>query len=1079
MKKATGWQSAYSFIPYHMFSHPRGIDMMRMCIAVALVQLSLIAMAAGQTGTLQSSFRTPADTVHPWVYWVWMDGNVSREGATADLEAMKRVGIGGVIIMEVNVGIPQGSVKFMSPEWRQHFKYVVAEAERLGLQITLMTGPGWTGSGGPWVTPEQGMQHLVTSTTTVSGPKHFEDVLPRPARRPAFFGDGALPPALEKEKNDFYRDVAVLAYPTPSGEERIAGIDEKALYVRAPYSSQTSVPSFIPSPAHYPATPPGGAIDQSLILDLSDRIASGGKFIWDVPEGDWTILRLGRTSTGANTRPAPVPGLGLESDKLDTAALNAHFDAFIGTLLRELGPRNSSLAGGWKMLHIDSWEMGAQNWSGAFREEFRNRRGYDLLKYLPVLTGSVVGNREISERFLWDLRQTVQELILQNHAGHLKELGRRNGFGLSIEPYDMTPCADMSLGSLADVPMCEFWLYGFNTSHSVIEAASIAHTCGQTVVAAESFTSSDLEHWDAYPGSMKVLGDWAFCAGVNRFVFHRYQHQPWLNLRPGMTMGPYGVHWERTQTWWDLAPGYHTYLSRCQLMLRQGLSVADVCYLVPEGAPQVFRPPASAVRGNPPDRRGYNFDGCAPEVLIARMSVQNGELVLPDGMRYNVLVLPDRETMTPVLLRKVKRLIEEGATVIGRPPGKSPGLSGYPECDREVSEIAGQVWGDCDGVQVTEHAFGKGKVIWVRSRESEADSLPAFSADDEPGGLMRLEASPTALHAGLSRQRTKADGKGNPEREQYCEFGLVEKVLYGKGLQPDFETQAQLRYTHRRVAQTDIYFIANPEDHVVTAQCKFRVSGKQPEIWDPVEGDVRELPEFTDRDGRTSTVLRFEPHQSMFVVFAQTSGKKHPAGGNFRQFNDGSIVRGPWEVTFDSTWGGPGSMQFQDLDDWSTRKEDGVRFFSGVATYKKTFDLPAEASAMLSSGEGGRSGVWLDLGEVKNLASVRLNGRDLGVLWTPPWRVNIGPAVRSKGNVLEVSVANLWRNRLVGDERLPQDAEFADGGNILRWPEWLAKGEPRPSSGRFSFSTWRHFTEDSPLLPSGLIGPVRIIQPLP
>jgi hypothetical protein len=829
--------------------------MMKKLIIVAFLLLSLTACAAGETGGLLSSFRTPSDTVRPWVYWVWMDGNISREGITADLEAMRRAGIGGVIIMEVNVGIPQGSVKFMSPEWRQHFKHAVTEAERLGLEITLISGPGWTGSGGPWVKPEQGMQHIVSSSTNVNGPIHFDGTLPQPARRPAFFGDGLLPPGPEKQKNDFYLDVAVLAYPTPSDGDSISGIDEKALYVRAPYSSQTSVPSYIPSFAHYPATHAGGTINQSHIVNLSHRITTGGKLSWDVPEGKWTIVRLGRTSTGANTRPAPVPGLGLECDKLDTAALNVHFDAYIGALLRECGPRNASTDGGWKMLHIDSWEMGAQNWTGTFREEFRSRRGYDLLNYLPVLAGPVVESREISERFLWDLRRTVQELILQNHAGHLKELGRRNGFRLSIEPYDMTPCADMSLGSIADVPMCEFWLYGFNTSYSVIEATSIAHTSGRPVVAAEAFTSTDQEHWDAYPGSMKVLGDWALCAGVNRFVFHRYQHQPWVNLRPGMTMGPYGVHWERTQTWSDLAPGYHTYLSRCQLMLRQGLSVADVCYLVPEGAPQVFRPPSSAVRGNPPDRLGYNFDGCAPEVLMSRVSVRNGDLVFPDGMRYHLLVLPERETMTPALLRKVKRLVEEGATIIGPRPAKSPGLSEYPECDTEVSKIADQMWGNCDGIHITEHAFGKGRVVWMRSPGSDNDSLSGGSARIKSGRLMRLEASSTAVDAGMFRRRVDADGTGKAEPEQYGDFALVEKILRKDGVQPDFETDALLRYTHRRAGETDIYFVANPEDHVVSATCMFRVNGKQPELWDPVRGDVRNLPEFTDDHSRTSIVL--------------------------------------------------------------------------------------------------------------------------------------------------------------------------------------------------------------------------------
>jgi hypothetical protein len=408
-----------------------------------------------------------------------MDGNLSREGITGDLEAMKRAGIGGVIIMEVNVGIPRGPVKFMSEEWREHFKHAVAEAERLGIQITLISGPGWTGSGGPWVTPEQSMQHIVGSSIHVKGPMKFDGTLPRPLRRPAFFGDGKLPPESEKAKDEFYRDIVVLAFPAASRTDSLTDIDEKALYIRAPYSSQPGVRPFIPSPAEYPGSPPGTTLPSTRAVNISDCLSPDGRLSWNVPDGEWTIFRFGRTSTGANTRPAPLPGVGLECDKLDTAALNAHFDAFIGTLIHDVGPRKSSAEGGWTMLHIDSWEMGAQNWTPAFREEFRSRRGYDLLPYLPTVTGAIVDNREISERFLWDLRQTANELVLQNHADRLKQLGRKCGFGLSIEPYDMTPCADMSLGSIADVPMGEFWLYGFSTTHSVIEAASIAHTCGR------------------------------------------------------------------------------------------------------------------------------------------------------------------------------------------------------------------------------------------------------------------------------------------------------------------------------------------------------------------------------------------------------------------------------------------------------------------------------------------------------------------------------------------------------------------------------------------------------------------------
>ncbi|MBK7257797.1 MAG: glycosyl hydrolase [Ignavibacteriae bacterium] len=945
--------------------------MPRLCTALLLTLFLSLSGFAGTTADLKKGFATPPDSVRPWVYWVWMDGNLTKEGITADLEAMKRAGIGGMIIMEVNVGIPQGPVEFMSPVWRQHFKHVVKEAERLGLEISLITGPGWTGSGGPWVKPEQGMKHIVGMPTVVTGPRRFDDTLARPQRRPAFFGDGLLPPAREQEKNAYYRDLMVLAYPTPAPTAPIPGIDEKAFYTRAPYSSQPTVPSFFPTFAQYPAPVAGTTIDPARVIDITGSFGADGKLHWDVPAGSWTIMRLGATSTGSNTRPAPVPGLGLECDKLDTNALNAHFDAFFGTLIREIGPRDLSAQGGWKMVHIDSWEMGAQNWTGAFREEFRQRRGYDLLPYLPAITGATVGSREISERFLWDLRQTVQELVLQNHAGHLKTLGQRHGFTLSIEPYDMNPTSDMSLGSVADVPMCEFWMYGFHTSYSVIEATSIAHTTGRSVVGAEAFTSADTEHWDAWPGSMKVLGDWAFAQGVNRFVFHRYQHQPWNSVKPGVTMGPYGVHWERTQSWWDLAPGYHTYLSRAQFMLRQGLAVADVCFLVGEGAPQVFQAPRSALRGNPPDRTGYRFDACAPEVLMARASVHNGDIVFPDGMRYRVLVLPDRETMTPALLRKVKALVAAGATVIGPPPLRSPALSGYPACDDEIAAL------------------------------------------------------------------TK---------------------------------DALLRYGHRRLGDADIYFVANPSGIALDAECTFRVAGKQPECWDPVTGTTRVLHDITISGGRTKARIRFEPHQSFFIVF-NAPAVAQPGRRVMRETVLAHRIKGPWEVTFSPSWSGPGTMKLDALSDWSENRMDSIRYFSGIATYRKTFDVPGPLRVGKESGD-----VYLDLGVVHDMARVRLNGKDLGIVWTPPMRVSTAGALRAKGNVLEIDVANRWRNRLVGDERFAADAEYGPFGNIVRWPEWLTSGGARPSTGRAAFASWRHFTASTPLLPSGLLGPVQLMM---
>jgi len=1045
---------------------------------VLLAAAALLAAACGPgtpgrgpSDELAAGFANPPDQARPWVYWMWMDGNLSREGITADLKAMRAAGLGGVVICEVNVGVPRGPVEFMSPEWRGLFKHVVREAERLGLEVTLNAGPGWTGSGGPWVKPEQSMQHIVAASVDVAGPSRFDAELPRPARRPAFFGEGGLPREIKAAMDGFYRDVAVLAFPTPVSGHPITDIDEKALFVRAPYSSQPGVRPFLPSPAEYPGLPAGAAIDPARILDLTDKLTADGRLAWDVPAGRWTVLRFGRTTTGANTRPAPVPGLGLECDKLDAAAFDAHYDAFVGALLREIGPRRTDGQAGWTTLHIDSWEMGAQNWTGAFREEFLKRRGYDLLPFLPAVTGRPVKDMETSERFLWDLRQTASELVLENHALRLKELGRRDGFRLSIEPYDMTPCADMTLGSAADVPMGEFWLSGFNTAHSVVEAAGIAHTNGRTVVAAESFTSDDREAWQAHPASMKALGDWAFTAGVNRIAFHRSQHQAALQIRPGMTMGPYGVHWERTQTWWDLVPAYHAYLSRCQFLLRQGLPVADVCFLVAEGSPHVFRPPASALRGDPPGPAGAAFDGCPPETLIASAAVKDGRIVFPDGMSYRVLILPERETMTPGLLRKVRDLVTAGATVIGPRPRKSPSLAGYPECDAEVERLAAEIWGDCDGVKVTEHPFGLGRVIWVRAEE------PPGSADSDASSQA---GTPPAVPAETSNSERATWSVGAPpldEPGQYGDFAVVTRVLDRMSVLPDFSSDVPLRWIHRCDGATEIYFVANPEPRAVDATPVFRVSGLRPELWDPIEGTNRGLAQYTASEGRTAVPLRFEPHQSFFIVFREAALPSADtvvvpdAGANFPLPVEIASLEGPWDVAFDPKWGGPEKITFEALVDWSRRPEAGIKYYSGTAAYAKSFDLPR---AVTDAAKSGR--VWLDLGTVKNIAGVRLNGRDLGVVWCDPWRVEITEAVKPTGNRLEIRVANLWPNRLIGDEQEPPDAEYAPGGNLSRWPEWLLKGEPRPSAGRLTFSTWKHYDKDSPLLPSGLLGPVKVLH---
>jgi len=1058
------------------------------CLLIGLAAGVSRATEPNSSDSLTQLFNQPPPSARPWVYWYFMDGNLTHDGMMADLQSMKKAGIGGAIFLEVNLGIPRGPVDFMSPEWQDLFADAVHEADRLGIQIALASGPGWCGTGGPWIKPDLAMQDLVASETNVVGPATFSAVLPRPLPRDPYFGEQTLTPELKEQWENYYRDVAVLAFPTPD-DARIDDIGEKALYYRDPYSSRPGTKPFLPAPAVFPALPANECIGHVVVL--TKRMSPDGRLVWDVPPGKWTVMRFGCTLTGQTTRPAPRPGLGFETDKFDRAALDAHYAAYIQKLLLR-AETHTNAAGGLTMLHFDSWEMGSQNWSPQFRREFEKRRGYDPLKFLPAFSGYIVGSddsgiapkvhepkavgtarcavtarkpggtiaidrprsmhsAEISERFLWDVRQTAQELVVKNHVGYLAELAHKNGLTLSLEPYDLNPCADLTLGRVADVPQCEFWFSGFNTTYSVFEAASIAHTCGKKMVAAEAFTSGGGEKWSGYPGSLKRLGDWAFCTGVNRFDIHCFQAQPWTNRWPGMTMGPHGVHWDRTETWWDMVPSYHEYLARCQSLLQRGITVADVCFLAAEGAPHVFRPPASAVTGTLPDHSGYDFDGCAPETLRERAEVKDGNLVFPGGTTYRILVLPEVQTMTPQLLRKIGSLVRAGATVFGPPPLASPSLQNYPACDSEVAQLAKKIWGNCDGETVFVHRFGKGRVLWRKT-----------------------EVKPT---------------------EQYGDFSVITNILSQERVPPDFESDGPVRFTHRRDGDSDIYFVANREMRTVNANCVFRIAGKQPELFDPVTGQIRPLLQFNQLNGRTSVPITFDPEQSFFVVFrlpisAQRSGERKtlnfpalsplldlsgspgvsmipksrsltmsplPArsaavwgakgappkvaarcGWSSTQPRSGD---GPWEVHFDPKWGGPDRVTFDSLDDWSKRPESGIKYYSGKAIYRKSFEMPDKTP-------GCR--YVLDLGDVKNLARIRLNGHDEGVVWCPPWRVDVTDAIKSQTNQLEIEVANLWPNRLIGDISLPPGQRLT----------WVAVNP---------------FTQDSPLLPSGLPGPVRIL----
>ncbi len=755
------------------------------CVIVVVLALGVASIAAPDS--LERGFIDPPNSAKPQTWWHWMNGNITREGITADLEAMKRAGVGGAQIFNVDCGIPAGPVKVGSPEWVGLVKHAVTEADRLGLELCMHNIAGWSSSGGPWIKPEQAMQELVWTERKVQGPAQFSEVLEQP-----------------KDKEGFYRDVAVLAFrceDLPDDGQQIGDIRGKAALDR-----RNRMDPDLTTPVT------GGAIPLDGEIDLTKSMAADGRLTWDVPDGKWSILRIGYRPTGAQNAPAPPEARGLECDKLSNEGVEAAWAGMMAPVLKAVGgPDGRSL----NNVLIDSYERGYQNWTRDFPAEFARRCGYDITPYLPVITGRVVGSPEISERFLWDFRKTVADLWAENYVGHMADLCHANRMFCSIEPYGNGAFDDLQCGGEADIAMGEFWVGSGGGDHTKM-AASAMHTHGGKIVGAESFTANE-EHakWQADPYSIKALGDQIYCDGVNRFIMHRYAHQPWMNVAPGMTMGPWGTNFERTVTWWDQGAAWLSYLSRCQFLLQSGLFCADVCYCCGEaGANDLIG------RGSLP--AGYDYDGCDAGVVLNRMSVRDGRIVLPDGMSYSVLVMPESRFMTPEMIGKIEQLVRAGAVVVGPKPDKSPSLAGYPDCDARVKQLADQVWGDCNGTTIKEVRYGLGLAIWGM---------------DMPAILAQLNIPPDLAVNGAQGEKRAA-------------------------------------WIHRRAGDADVYFVSNQSYSRLSREWVFRQSGKVPELWHPDTGKIERAPVYWESGGRTIVPIRFDPAGSVFVVF------RKPADGS-------------------------------------------------------------------------------------------------------------------------------------------------------------------------------------------------------
>ena len=958
---------------------------------VAWFALLILPQAASASDDLIAGFREPPAAAKPRVFWWWLQTKYREQDITRDLEEMKRVGIGGALIWDNGNGqdpaIPQGP-RYMGERWREIVKYAIREADRLGIEISLNLSSGAC-CGGPWITPEYAAQRLIWREERVEGPSVFSGVIPIP--------DGTIRGS--DGRPVFYRDVAALAIRLPGQGEPSVPLKEWGKKSLHELHEFRTLDDYLHGKffGHEPDNPGESYVESRSVRDISKHMDAGGRVEWEVPEGSWAIVRFGRTHTGAAVSGGPKSydreANGLDIDHLSRKAMDLHFRAMGDTLLDDAG----DLAGKTlRFFHCDSVETSQVNWSGEFREEFKKRRGYDLLPYLPILAGRIVDSRAVSNRFLYDFRKTFADCIAENHYGRFRELCHQRGVEYHAESGGPPPLPIDALECLGktDIPMGEFWCPGcqFRWRVNDIERffvrgpAAAAHIYGKKLVAAEAFTNVG-PHWEVSPFDLKPTADRAFCEGVNRFFLHTFTHSPSEAGKPGYEYGA-GTHFNPNVTWWPQAGAWIDYLSRCQFLLQQGLFVADVCYYYGDAVPSFV--PLKHV--DPSLGPGYDYDVTNSEVILSRMSVKDGRICLPDGMSYRLLVLPEWDAVPINVLRKITELVDAGATVVGPKPSRTPGLRDYPRCDKTVEKLADALWGTCDGRNVKEHIFGEGKIVW-----------------------------------------------GKPLRE----------VLISKGVVPDFEYTSDqegtfLDYIHRGRDDAEIYFVANRKNRWEEVTCTFRVAGKKPELWDPVSGSCRGVVDFTQEAGRTSVPIKLAPHGSLFVVFrgpvsAPTLGKAEHEH-NFPKLHTIQKISGPWTVSFDPNWGGPESVLFVELEDWSKRSEEGIKYYSGTATYTNTFDFQEKV-------EGAR--VFLDLGTVKNVAGVTLNGKALGVVWAAPWRVEITNVVRAGDNQLEVHVTNLWPNRLIGDQFLRAEKRFTNT-NISK------------------------FTKESPLLKSGLLGPVTL-----
>ena len=1034
---------------------------------------------------IEKEFINPPEAVQTSVYWYWISDNISKEAVVKDLHAMKRVGVNRAFIGNIGLPpheIPYGNIKLFTDEWWDILHTALKTATELNIEIGIFNSPGWSQSGGPWVKPEQAMRYLSTSELKVKGPQKLQQQLEQPTTdfqdvkvlawpvdesyevnlldkanisvspsdikldlkgfKEFIFDerevimDITLPdpvtarslviyPAerpirmsveLQVKGHDGYKELKTCVVdrsnpalnvgfepyaPVAFSFPEIEHTDFRLVMKSNPNSgirrillssspiveryAEKSLAKMFQSPLPYwhdylwdkqPDIAGYTMVQPQEVLDISEYMDEQGVLSWDVPEGEWIIMRTGMAPTGVVNSPASPEGTGLEVDKMSKRHVASHFDAFLGEILKRIPAADRKT---WKVVVEDSYETGGQNFTDGFLEEFQRRYSYDPIPFLPVFKGHVIGSPDLSDRFLWDIRRLVADKVSYDYVGGLREISNKHGLTTWLENYGHWgfPGEFLQYGGQSDEIGGEFWSEGNLGDIENRAASSCAHIYGKTKVSAESLTCAGAAY-SRYPAQMKRRGDWSFTEGINNTLLHVYIQQAYEDRYPGMDAW-FGNEFNRKNTWFDHMDLFVQYLKRCNYMLQQGLNVADVAYFIGEDAPKM-----TGVR-DPELPEGYSFDYINGEVIVRDLAVKDGLLVLPHGTSYRLLVLPKLETMRPEVLQKIEQLVADGAVILGPAPNRSPSMENYQAADKQIQELAGKMWGNLD---VKRRNYGKGTIL------TDMTMSEAF----EWMGIM-------------------------PD----CAFAERDPALY----------------VHRRLNDMDIYFISNQSEQQIQINPQFRIKGMQPELWDATSGTIRPLPAFEQKGEITSVPIQLESFESAFIIFRK-KGKPLAANiqANYPQPESVINVTTPWNVRFisDEINRGPANpVIFDRLYDWSEHPDESIRYFSGMAVYTTTVGIPKKSGQNL----------YIDLGKVTAMAKVKVNGQYAGGIWTAPYRVDISGFVKEGNNVIEVEVCNTWVNRLIGDQRLPEN-------------------ERRVKS---IVSPWK---ADSPLQESGLLGPVTL-----